>query len=158
MSNLRTVQGPIRGEGASKQDPRSQFAALCFRRKKKGVEILLISSRDSERWIIPKGWPMDGKTPAETAGLEAWEEAGVCGTTLDLCVGLYSYSKEIDGVETVPCIVSVFPVEVKSLMDKYPEVGERRRKWFSAKKAASKVREPDLKAILKGFLPPPPAA
>jgi len=100
---------------------------------------------------------MDGKTPAEAAGIEAWEEAGVRGTTLDLCVGLYSYSKEIDSADPVPCIVSVFPVEVKSLADKYPEAGERRRKWFSPKKAASKVREPDLKAILKGFLPPPPA-
>ncbi len=158
MSNLRTVQGPLKVVGASKREPRSQFAALCFRRKKKGVEILLISSRDSERWIIPKGWPMDGKTPSEAAAVEAWEEAGVKGSTLDLCVGLYAYRKEIDGSDPVPCIVSVFPIEVKSLAEKYPEAGERRRKWFSPKKAASKVREPDLKAILKGFLPPPSVA
>lgn len=101
---------------------------------------------------------MDGKKTAKAAGIEPWEDAGARCATLDPYVDLYLYSKEINGADPEPPIVSVFPVEVKSLADKYPEAGERRRKWFYVKEAASKVLEPDLKATLKGFLLPPPAA
>ncbi|MFC6583776.1 NUDIX hydrolase [Sulfitobacter aestuariivivens] len=53
---------------------RTQFAALCYRVKKGKVQVLLVTSRGTKRWIVPKGWPMDGKTPAQSAALEAWEE------------------------------------------------------------------------------------
>lgn len=60
-----------------KQDFRQQYGALCFRFGEDGaVEILLITSRDSGRWIIPKGWPMKKKEPHEAAAVEAWQEAG----------------------------------------------------------------------------------
>ncbi|MEQ8365469.1 MAG: NUDIX hydrolase, partial [Roseicyclus sp.] len=67
MAKKNANQVPLRIAGASKRETRTQFAALPFRRKKSGVEILLISSLDSGRWIIPKGWPMDGMTPAAAA-------------------------------------------------------------------------------------------
>ena len=70
-------QAPMRLRAARKQDPRTQFAALPYRRRKGQVQVLLITSLDTDRWILPKGWPMDGCTPAATAAQEAWEEAGI---------------------------------------------------------------------------------
>lgn len=101
---------------------------------------------------------MDGKKTAKAAGIEPWEDAGARCATLDPCVDLYLYSNEINGADPEPPIVSVFPVEVKSLADRYPEAGERRGKWSYAEKAESKMRELDLKAIVEGLLLLPPAA
>jgi 8-oxo-dGTP pyrophosphatase MutT (NUDIX family) len=99
-----------------------------------GVEILLVSSRDTGRWIIPKGWPMDRETPAAAAAMEAWEEAGVRGRVYETCVGHYSYHKWIDEELSLPVIVAVFPVEVLRIDDDFPEAGQRKRKWLSPKK------------------------
>ena len=152
-----SVQGPkqlpIALKGARKTDVRSQFAALCYRIRKGEPEVLLITSRGSQRWIIPKGWPMAEKTPAQAALQEAWEEAGVKGTAYDRCLGLFSYKKDIGPKESLPCIALVYPVHVSALEKKYPEKKQRRRKWFSPKKAAGKVAEPELKKILKTFDP-----
>lgn len=145
-------QLPISFRASHKSDVRSQFAALCFRIRRGKPEILLITARGSGRWILPKGWPMDGLTPADSAALEAWQEAGVSGEAFDRCLGLYSYSKSIAGTG-LPIMTMVYPVRVKSLASKFPEAGQRRRKWFSPKKAAKKVAEPELARILKGFDP-----
>lgn len=153
VSRLRTYQSPLRVGSSGKRDARTQFGALCFRRRKSNCEILLLTSRDTGRWIIPKGWPMDGMTPAEVAAAEAWEEAGVKGTAHDYCVGLYGYTKLLEDGDKVPAVVAVFPVEVSRLADDFPEASERKRKWFSQKKAASQVREPDLKQLLRSFDP-----
>jgi 8-oxo-dGTP pyrophosphatase MutT (NUDIX family) len=171
MTRSLTKQAPLRIGGVSKRETRTQFAALCYRvskekkAKTKGkardksdvpatsLEVLLVSSRDTGRWIIPKGWPMDGMTPSAAAAQEAWEEAGVRGRAFDQCVGLYSYEKWIDEQLSLPCIVAVFPVEVQRLDKDYPEVAERKRKWFSPKKAAQKVGEAELKSILQSFDP-----
>lgn len=154
----RTVshQSPLRISGVSKRETRTQFAAICYRTAKSksgGTEILLVTSRHTGRWIIPKGWPMDGMRPAAAAAQEAWEEAGVRGRAVDHCLGLYAYDKWIDSSLSLPCIVAVFPVEVRKLDKSFPEVGERKRKWFSPKKAASKVDEPELKTLLMHFDP-----
>ena len=140
-------------EATSKRDVRTQFAALCYRVHNDETQILLVTSRQSGRWIIPKGWPMEGETPAQSAATEAYEEAGVEGKTYNVCLGLYSYTKIMDGTDDLPCAVSVFPVKVKKVLKSYPEAKERRRKWFSVKKAASRVREPELRKILKHFDP-----
>jgi 8-oxo-dGTP pyrophosphatase MutT (NUDIX family) len=153
MAKKNANQVPLRIAGASKRETRTQFAALPFRRKKSGVEILLISSLDSGRWIIPKGWPMDGMTPAAAAAQEAWEEAGVRGKTYQGCLGLFSYSKWFDQEMSWPCIVAVFAVEVDRLEDQYPEEGQRKRKWLTPKKAAARVEEPELKQIILNFDP-----
>lgn len=148
-------QRPLRIRADSKRDPRTQFAGLPFRvvkgKKGKRVEVLLVTSRETKRWIIPKGWPMDGMTPAEAAAQEVWEEAGARGRSYDICLGLYSYRKWMSEDLSLPIIVAVFPVKVRSLEDDYPEVAQRRRKWFGLKKAASKVEERDLRQLIATF-------
>ncbi|MFN4153100.1 MAG: NUDIX hydrolase [Paracoccaceae bacterium] len=127
----------------------NQNAALCWRMHRGRVQVLLITSRDTGRWIVPKGWPMEGKTAAETAVIEAWEEAGVQGEVEAAApLGFYRYDKLCLPKPPVPCLVSVFSLRVTQLVDKYPERKERRRKWFDARKAARKVVEPDLRGLL----------
>lgn len=146
-------QLPLRINAAHKSDVRSQFAALCYKKVKGELKILLITSRRSGRWVVPKGWPMDNKTPAKTAAQEAWEEAGVIGDATDRCLGVFSYSKTGIHPNELPCMVMVYPVRIKSLAADYPEKSQRRRKWFSPDKAAAKVAEPELARILRDFDP-----
>ena len=152
-----TVQGikqlPLRLHTAHKTDVRGQFAALCYRVVKDRTQILLITSRGSGRWILPKGWPIDGVTPAQAAMTEAWEEAGVEGQATDTCLGLFSYAKTIGPEMQLPCIAMVYPVRVRALSRDYPEADHRKRKWFSRKKAARAVQEPELARIIKTFDP-----
>jgi 8-oxo-dGTP pyrophosphatase MutT (NUDIX family) len=154
MAKTPPLQSPLRIGSAVKSESRTQFGALCFRRtkaNKAGVEVLLVSSRDSGRWIIPKGWPMDRETPASAAAMEAWEEAGVRGRVHDTCIGHYSYHKWIDEELSLPVIVAVFPIEVLRMDDDFPEAAERKRKWLSPKKAARRVDEPELSPLLSAF-------
>jgi len=146
-------QLPISIRADHKSDVRTQFAALCYRINKSKVDVLLITSRRSGRWIVPKGWPMDGLTPAQCALQEAWEEAGVVGKAQDRCLGLYSYNKFLTSKLGFPCVAMVYPVLVKSLKSEYPESDQRRRKWFSLKKAAARIGEPELARILRDFDP-----
>lgn len=127
---------------------RSQCGALCWRMHRGRVEVLLITSRETGRWIIPKGWPMAAHTAAEAAQKEAWEEAGVEGPIAQDPIGLFAYDKQRLPEPPTPCVVSVFALRVARLAEKFPERRERRRKWFSAAKAAQKVLEPELRALL----------
>lgn len=154
MTRKPTLQAPLRIPSAAKRETRTQFAVLPFRVKKKvEVEILLISSLDTGRWIIPKGWPMDGMRPAEAAAQEAWEEAGLRGRVHDTVLGLYSYSKWLDEELSIPCVVLVFPMEVSQIDEVFPEAGQRKTKWMSRKKAAQRVDEAELKQMIEGFDP-----
>ena len=143
MALATRKQPTLRIKKGLKRETRSQFAALCYRIKGNKVQILLVTTRRTGRWIVPKGWPMDGKTPAECAAQEAWEEAGVEGRAQDRCLGLYSYTKNVDQETGLPCVAMVYPVRVKSLSAKYPEAKERKRKWFSLRKATQVVGEPE---------------
>lgn len=137
---------------------RSQFGAVCYRVRKGRTEVLLITSRGRGRWIIPKGWPMPNRTPAEAAAVEAYEEAGVEGNIHPTCLGIFSYTKRRSD-DTMPCVVALYAVEVTRLLSRYPERHERKRDWFSIKRAASLVEEPELKTFLENFRPDalPPA-
>jgi len=147
-------QLPIGAWTGKKHDVRSQFAALCFRMVAGKPQILLITSRRTKRWIVPKGWPVAGMTPADTAAQEAWEEAGVRGEVYDQCLGVFSYAKVMDENRApLPCLTMVYPLAVSATAAQYPEVDQRRRKWFTPKKAATKVLEPELAHILSGFDP-----
>jgi 8-oxo-dGTP pyrophosphatase MutT (NUDIX family) len=129
---------------------RLQVAALCYRRDENGVEVLLITSRGTGRWIIPKGWPIDGKDAPGAALQEAWEEAGVrSGRVTSEAVGIYCYEKELSTGLPVPVETLVFAVEVGQMESDYPEVGERQRKWVSPAAAAKMVQEPQLQQILR---------
>ncbi len=128
-----------------------QVAALCTRQKSGKTQVLMIRSLDTGRWILPKGWPMAGRTLAGAALQEAWEEAGVRGTVSEEHIGCYSYDKITASGKAKPCRVCVFHVEVDGLAKTYPEVDKRKRKWMPPAKAAEAVAEPELRALLAGF-------
>lgn len=136
-----------------KGKPRTQVAALCWRANDGQVEILLITSRETGRWVLPKGWARPGADPHLEAAREAWEEAGVRGVPSASCVGFYAYHKVLAPEAGVPCMVAVYPLRVKTLAKGFPEEGQRRRKWFSPQRAAEKVSEPELRALLASFRP-----
>ena len=141
---------PLRIPAAEEQELRAQFGALCYRIKNDKIQVLLVTGRKSGFWIIPKGWPVHGETPASSAMTEAWEEAGVRGKQAGDCLGIYShYRSDPDIIH--PNLVAVFPVKVKSVEKDYPEAGQRQRKWFSVKKAAAQVDNPELAQIIEAF-------
>ena len=133
---------------ASGDDSRPQYGALCWRMHRGKIEVLLITSRDTGRWVIPKGWPISGLTPADTAAREAWEEAGVEGDIADAGLGQFGYAKVLSPKKSIPCSVQVFGLRVAELKGKFPEHKVRRRKWFGLEKAARKVAEPELRHLL----------
>lgn len=129
--------------------PQLQVAALCCRDTGEGRQVLLITSRDTGRWIVPKGWLIPGKDAADAALQEAWEEAGVRASAIrPQSVGIYHYDKRLDEGYIAPVEVRVFRVDVAELSDIYPEVRERDRAWVSPAEAARRVDEAELKAIL----------
>lgn len=130
-----------------------QYAALCYRVVNGKIRILLVTSRGTKRWIVPKGWPMAKKSPHEAALIEAKEEAGVIGRVRSEPIGNYTYYKVLSDGSQVACVGTLFPVHVKLLRAEYPEANERDRKWFSRKKAAKKVAEPELADLIRAFDP-----
>lgn len=136
----------------SKTDLRTQFAALCYRIKDDKLQFCLITSRRSGRWIVPKGWPMDGATPMDAAATEAYEEAGLRGKLHPRPVGVFSYYK-VRSEDELPCIAVVYPMEVTKTLSRWPERKERTRKWVSRKKAAAMVDDVELGRIIEAFDP-----
>jgi 8-oxo-dGTP pyrophosphatase MutT (NUDIX family) len=140
--------------GADAGGTRIQYGALCWRQGADGIEVLLITSRDTGRWVIPKGWPMPGLSPEAAAAQEAWEEAGAEGVMNPLCVGRFGYQKCLSVTASVPCAVAVYGMRVEGLAKTFPEMKERRRKWFPLAEAATLVAEPELALIIAQFIPP----
>lgn len=126
--------------------PATQVAALCVNAAMDRV--LLITSRGTGRWIVPKGWPMRKKSLPATALQEAWEEAGVEGVAGKKELGRYAYDKLRDHGFAIPVEVRIFPITVQSLQDKFPEAGERRREWFRPEDAAPLVAEEGLRQAI----------
>lgn len=132
--------------------PRRQYAALPFRIAKDGtVEIMLITSRDTRRWVIPKGWPIRGLTGPATAAREALEEAGLVGQIAKRPLGSFHYEKRLDADRSVLCAVEVFPFKVKGQRKRWPEKKQRRGRWFAPEEASKAVAEPDLSALIESF-------
>lgn len=153
MSLAKVKQRALKIADRDKRDVRTQFGALCWRRQGDEVQVLLVTSKRTRRWILPKGWPQHGATPAQAAATEAWEEAGATGKVSTVCLGIYSYDKDMEDDVELPCVVALFPLKVKRLDADWPEMKKRRRRWFSLKKAAELVREPELASILRQFDP-----
>lgn len=128
-----------------------QVGAIC--RDPASGQVLLITSRGTGRWVIPKGWPMAGRSLAGAAAQEAWEEAGVSGRINETEFGRFSYDKDQDEGFSVPVEVRVFLMEVTSTTKNFPETRQRRRRWFDPAAAARMVAEPGLKQLLLS-LPP----
>jgi 8-oxo-dGTP pyrophosphatase MutT (NUDIX family) len=138
----------------SGEQVKGQVGALCYRTRPSGaVEVLLVTSRDTGRWVIPKGWPKPGRSDASAAAREAFEEAGAIGKAGADPVGFYTYTKSVPGGQAVTCMVSVFPLRVDQVRKRFPEVGERVRCWFRPTDAADKVQERELANLLRAFVP-----
>lgn len=134
------------------REPRSQFGALPWRRGDAGqVEVLLITSRGTRRWVIPKGWPIKGKSSAKSAAQEAFEEAGVRGKITKRPMGAYAYDKRLKNGRLQHVRVAVFALEVDSEADAYPEAGQREKLWLPPAEAARQVDEPELMVLLATF-------
>jgi 8-oxo-dGTP pyrophosphatase MutT (NUDIX family) len=129
----------------------AQFAALPWRRTPEGVSILLITSRETRRWLIPKGWPMKHKTPAEAAAQEAYEEAGVIGVIGHEPLGFYGYAKQLTRSKAIDVEVTVFGMEVLVERQDWPERDEREKHWFTPDEAATLVDEPALQDLIRAF-------
>ena len=130
-----------------------QVAALPWRRTTSGLEILLITSRETRRWVIPKGWPMKNRTHAEAAAREALEEAGVSGRIGQAPIGSFAYAKRRKNGSTRPVQVEVFALEVERQAREWREKGQRTLAWVEPAEAARRVDEPDLKALILNFSP-----
>jgi 8-oxo-dGTP pyrophosphatase MutT (NUDIX family) len=130
---------------------RLQVAALPWRQVDSEIEIMLITSRDTGRWVLPKGWP-EAREPLSTAAArEATEEAGLSGRISHVEVGRYFYAKALASGEEVPCEVLVFPLQVDTVADRWKERNSRTRKWVAVTEAATMVNEPDLSQIIASF-------
>jgi len=126
-----------------------QYAALPYRLRGRQVQVMLITSRRTRRWIIPKGWPMEGLKPQETAALEAEEEAGIAGQIADRPIGSYRYLKRGKGEDTLAVQVIVFPFQVDDHVASFKEKGQRLFAWFDYREAAIRIAEPSLKRLIR---------
>ena len=137
-----------------KRAVRVQYGALPYRFTHDAeLEILLLTTRQSKRWIIPKGWPIKGLRPAKSAAREAFEEAGVRGQVGAKLVGFFAYNKILDenGVRA-SCEVRVFPLLVKRQSETWPEIEQRVVQWVAPDKALALIEEPELKALVAAFV------
>ncbi|AHE52518.1 NUDIX hydrolase [Sphingomonas sanxanigenens] len=129
----------------------TQSAALPWRRLSDGgIAMLLVTSRRTRRWIIPKGHIERGMTAAASAAKEALEEAGVTGR-IGGKVGTFDYDKLLTSGAARRLRVSVFPLEVVEELDEWEEQALRERAWFAPEEAAAATAEPELQAIIRRF-------
>ena len=131
--------------------PRRQVAALPWRMGAHGLEILLITSRDTGRWVTPKGGRMAGLTDAEAAAQEALEEAGIAGAVADMPIGQFHYLKRLKRRAARPCIVSVYLLEVQHELADWKEREQRDRRWMTPLEAAAVVDEDDLARLIRSL-------
>lgn len=144
----RAARGVLRFRRSGGGEP-LQVGALPYRRRPDGtVEVLLVTTRSSGRWIIPKGWPMRGKTLAQAAQQEAYEEAGVRGRTSAVELGRFPHEKEHFLAGPIRTQVVVFPLAVERELASWPEQGERKRSWFSLADASAAVGPGALAVII----------
>jgi 8-oxo-dGTP pyrophosphatase MutT (NUDIX family) len=132
---------------------RRQVAALPWRRGPEGLEIMLVTSRETRRWVIPKGGLMAGLTDAEAAAQEALEEAGIEGEIAAEAIGEFRYLKVLKRRAPRWYRVSVHPLRVERELDTWDEAHERDRAWFGRETAADLVAEPDLRDLIRAFQP-----
>jgi len=126
-----------------------QAGVIAYRIRRGKVQVLLMTSRDTGRWIIPKGNIKPDTTPSKAAAQEAFEEAGIKGTIVSSTpLGMYTYFKTLRSGEARSATVEVFLLQVKKQVKKWPERGERKLAWVSAKKAVSLIEEPGVVPLL----------
>ena len=130
---------------------RAQVAALPVRHAADGgLEVLLITSRETRRWVIPKGWPMRDRKDYQAAAREALEEAGISGRIRKRPLGAYTYQKRLVG-RVEPCRVMVYVLEVEKVRAAWRERDQRTRQWFEPGSAADNIDEPRLAAMIRAL-------
>ena len=122
----------------------NQSAVIPFRMENGELKVLLITTLHKKKWIIPKGVIEENLSPGESAAMEAYEEAGVKGHVYPDQIGEYQYRKW-GGV----CTVKVYLLEVREMLDEWPESDLRERRWLSISEAAELVKEKALKPIIR---------
>jgi 8-oxo-dGTP pyrophosphatase MutT (NUDIX family) len=139
-----------RDSASAPAPPRQQFAALPFR-KKPSFQVMLVSSRETRRWVLPKGWPIKGMKPHAVAALEALEEAGLLGKIAKRPIGSFHYVKRMPNGAALTCAVDVFPFRVEKQRKNWPERDQRTAGWFEVREAAELVDEPELRDLILDF-------
>jgi 8-oxo-dGTP pyrophosphatase MutT (NUDIX family) len=126
-----------------------QIAALPVRRGDEGsLLLLLVTTRETGRWVIPKGWPWPDREEWPSAAEEAREEAGVLGKADHKSIGSFRYRKR-QPIGTMLVDVTVYRLEVTEQLEAWPECEERQRSWFSLTEAAALVAEPELQELIR---------
>ena len=129
-----------------------QSGALPWRlKRRKKAEVLLVTGRRSGRWMIPKGWPVAGKSLADSAAQEAFEEAGIKGKIDPKPIGTFRHVKQHLLFGTLEVDILVHPMAVERELGDWPERGERTRKWFDLDKAADRVDSEELRNLIVQF-------
>jgi 8-oxo-dGTP pyrophosphatase MutT (NUDIX family) len=145
----------------TRQDPssktsvnlRRQVGALVWRFDEGVLKVLLVTSRDTGRFVIPKGWPMKNIADSKAAAREAFEEAGVKGKIRTRPIGHYDYNKIFGPGFALPCRVTVYAMQGSNILSKWPEKSERKRHWMTLDAAAHSVHEPELRDLIEDFVP-----
>jgi 8-oxo-dGTP pyrophosphatase MutT (NUDIX family) len=114
-----------------------------------GIEVMLITSRETRRWVVPRGNPIPGKSPSESAAQEAYEEAGITGRTEAKPLGPYRYDKRRRDGRSVEAEVLLFRMEVEAVAEQWPEMRQRERRWFAVEEAAVAVHESELASLIR---------
>jgi 8-oxo-dGTP pyrophosphatase MutT (NUDIX family) len=143
----RVTDKPAKQDGAK----RRQVAALPWRGHGEALQILVVSSRETKRWVIPKGWPMKDRTDPAAAAQEAYEEAGLDGVIADQAAGDYEYLKRLKSGAARLVKVDVYPLQVTGEHAAWPEKGQRVLQWMSPVEAALAVQEPQLRDLIARF-------
>ncbi len=152
--SLCAFNASIGDDGRGSEGLITQYGVLPYRIEATGgMEILLITSRETGRWVTPKGNPIPGLPGHQTAAREAFEEAGVEGIVSEAPLGRFAYAKRRRSGETVAALVTVYALRVTRQHLDWPERGQRTIRWFALGDAAMAVHEPDLKALILSFGP-----
>lgn len=137
--------------GVAPKVPNVQYAALPWRESNGELQVLLVTSLTTKRWIVPKGWPVAGLSPTDCVAHEAEEEAGVMGEVLSEPIGTFHYDKRRKSGDTLRCRVEVFALKVTRQRRTWPEKSSREIRWCSPEEAASRVADPGLRRLIGRF-------
>ncbi len=149
LTALRRLRHPTRvGGHLSRVGPRMSTSANVIRQAGaipiRGSQICLVSSRGGKRWVVPKGCLEPGKSAAEIALQEAWEEAGVVGVLQPEPIGSYFYEKA-----GFTCHVTVFLMTVTDIADQWPEHDFRERCGLRVTQAVLRIDDPGLRELIR---------
>ena len=142
------MKPPSKSSSTAEASALTQVGALTYRFKQGEPQFLLLTSRETKRWVIPKGWPIKGKKNWAAAAQEAKEEAGVVGKSRKKPIGHFLYFKRRAAHYDL-CRVEVYPLAFEKRLEVFREKGQREAKWFTLDDACEAVDEPGLAALLR---------